>query len=436
MNVNSPEAISKEILELARNELLVNFRFLDRALLSLETKETPDASFMTDGIKLYYDPWFVNHRYKNDRNAVTRSLMHMLLHLVFRHGFTGACVDRRLWDLSCDIAVENIINDLDRGIMATKQSAGQGAVIQKLRTRIGGDVPFTAEIIYDCLEGLTCPEEEWDELSLLFWGDGHGLWYNDPDSRYSEDMDIPLRWEEISRRMQVELELLDKNKAGVLASELRHINRAHQDYDAILRKFSVEREILKISPEEFDYNYYSYGLSLYGDMPIIEPLEYSEDKRIQELVIVLDTSGSIRTGVAEKFLSHTLKILSTKQRFEKEFLLHVIQCDDRVRDDRIIRSEKDMELYIKDMKIYGRGETDFRPAFSYVDELIKKGELGALKGLIYFTDGEGFFPEDPPAYDTAFVIHRSRIYEPVKVPSWAISVELCDEDILNGKFHS
>lgn len=436
MNLNSPEAISKEIIDLARNELLVNFRFLDRALLSLQPVETPDASFMTDGLKLYYDPWFVNHRYKEDRNAVTRSMLHMLLHLVFRHGLTGTAVDRRCWNLACDIAVENIINSMDRGILTTGKSAGQGAVIHKLRTLIGEDKPFTAEIICDCLEGLTYTDEEWDELTLLFFGDGHGLWYHDKDSAFSEDIDVRLRWEELSRRMQVELELLDKNRNGVLASELRHINRAHQDYDALLRKFSAERETLKISTEEFDYNYYSYGLSLYGNMPIIEPLEYSEDKRIRELVIVLDTSGSIKTGVAEKFLSHTRSMLSAEQRFDREFRLHILQCDDRVRDDTVIHSEKDLELYIKDLKIYGRGETDFRPAFAYVDEMIKRGELRELKGLIYFTDGEGIFPDNPADYDTAFVIHQSRIYEPVKVPSWAVKVELCDEDILNGKFQS
>ena len=39
-------------------------------------------------------------------------------------------------------------------------------------------------------------------------------------------------------------------------------------------------------------NFYTYGLSVYGNLPLIEPLETRESKKIEELALVIDTSYS------------------------------------------------------------------------------------------------------------------------------------------------
>ena len=48
---------------------------------------------------------------------------------------------------------------------------------------------------------------------------------------------------------------------------------------------------MKINDDEFDYIFYTYGLRLYKDMPLIEPPEYKEVKTIREVVIAIGTSG-------------------------------------------------------------------------------------------------------------------------------------------------
>ena len=80
------------------------------------------------------------------------------------------------------------------------------------------------------------------------------------------------------------------------------------------------------------------------------------------------------------------------------------------------------------MRIKGRGGTDFRPVFKYVDELIRNKEFSNLKGLIYFTDGYGIFPERPPLYNAAFVFLDEGFEQP-KVPAWAIKLVLQPEEI-------
>ena len=93
-----------------------------------------------------------------------------------------------------------------------------------------------------------------------------------------------------------------------------------------------------------------------------------------------------------------------------------------------------MERYLQNFTVKGFGGTDFRPAFTYVNALIKRGEFHRLKGLIYFTDGEGIYPVSRPPYETAFVFIRG-MGNDSEVPPWAIRLMLEPED-LNKKEES
>ncbi len=56
------------------------------------------------------------------------------------------------------------------------------------------------------------------------------------------------------------------------------------------------------------------------------------------------------------------------------------------------------------------------------------GELAKLRGLVYFTDGMGIYPEKRPPYETAFVL----LEEPplsVRVPPWAVRLVLGEDGL-------
>ena len=112
----------------------------------------------------------------------------------------------------------------------------------------------------------------------------------------------------------------------------------------------------------------------------------------------------------------------------KKINLHMIQCDAEIQEDVKITSQEEFERYIKTMQMRGFGGTDFRPVFSYVEELRRAKEFHNLKGLIYLTDGYGVFPEKKPDYSTAFVFINER-YEIPDVPPWAIKLVLEPEEI-------
>ena len=94
--------------------------------------------------------------------------------------------------------------------------------------------------------------------------------------------------------------------------------------------------------------------------------------------------------------------------------------------DRMLQDEFDE--YLKTMKIYGLGGTDFRPVFEFTQKLIDEKEFTNLKGLIYFTDGYGDFPAKKPDFDAAFVFIDDEYNNP-DVPPWAIKLVLQKDEI-------
>ena len=425
--------LAENIMTLARNTLMVHLRFMDRAISHLTLTCDGEIPFATDGRALYYEPWTVLQRYQAEPNAVNRDMMHALLHCVFRHWFVGQDIDRARWDAACDAAVECAISDLHSPVLQSQREVNQLMTLEMLRREVG---TMTAERIYRWLGEQDYDEDDLYRLRRELKADEHGLWYGglEPDAERQQDVDdLEQMWQDVSRRMQTELETMRQEAAGVLVQNLRSLNRAKHDYTAFLRRFGVRGEVVRLSDEEFDNNYYTYGLSLYGNVPLIEPLEYREQKRIRDFVIAIDTSGSVKGDVVQSFIQHTHDILSRQENFFTKVNMHIIQCDDQVREDVHITGREEFQAYIKTMQIKGLGQTDFRPVFARVEELIRRRELTDLRGLLYFTDGLGTFPEKKPPYDTAFIIHTDDYHE-VQVPPWAMHMVLTEDEILDSRF--
>ena len=84
------------------------------------------------------------------------------------------------------------------------------------------------------------------------------------------------------------------------------------------------REDIQINPEEFDYVYYTFGMERYGNIPLIEPLEYKEVRKVRDFVIAIDTSGSCAGEVVQKFLDKTYSLFTQQENFFKKINLHIL----------------------------------------------------------------------------------------------------------------
>ena len=212
------------------------------------------------------------------------------------------------------------------------------------------------------------------------------------------------------------------DKSEKLSWFLQLENKCYTPFQDFLRKFSVDREELKTDPESFDYGYYFFGLSQYGNMPLIEENEYREKRKIPELVIAIDTSYSTKGEMVKRFLEEALAILADKGAFFSKCRVHIIECDDRIRKDLLVEDAEEMERYRERFEVSGGYGTDFRPVFHYIEDLQKKGELKELKALLYFTDGRGRYPKNAPAYTAAFIFPRGEDIDDENAPFWALKL--------------
>lgn len=456
------DALARRILSYSRNTLFMNLRFMENALSRLVFVPYV-GTIATDMCRLYYDSAFVLKSFQqNDRN-ITRRYLHMIMHCIFRHAFISPSVDRDIWNLSCDIAVEYMIQELNLKCIDCSMESEQQKILISLKSNLKY---MTAEKIYQYYIDENISKGQCEDLRAAFLLDDHEPWYSssgssgfggeDGDSDSHENIgdhstsqnndlsdstqfmfamsheEAKQVWGNISQQIQTDLETFGKQQGiggGSLMQNLKAVNRERYDYAEFLRKFAVMGEVMQIDSDAFDYNFYTYGLSLYGNMPLIEPLEYKEVKRIREFVIAIDTSGSVSGELVQTFVTKTYNILKQQESFFSKVNIHIIQCDAEIQEDVKITSWEEFDQYLQTMKLHGFGGTDFRPVFSYVDELIQKKVFINLKGLIYFTDGCGEFPPKQPGYHTAFVFVDDD-YNNYEVPVWAIKLILQSNEIM------
>ncbi|KMZ55743.1 hypothetical protein HMPREF0980_00442 [Dorea sp. D27] len=421
------ETVGRQILFTSRNELYMKMRFLDVALCSFsyimdENIETTG----TDGFAIYFNPRHLGGMYRTERILVNRIYLHMVLHCIFRHMTGRKGRDSRYYDLACDIVAEYIIDGMRHRCILRRRSVLRREVYRRLEGKMK---VLTAEKVYSALTEREMGGRELMRLEEEFRIDSHSRWPDEDDKKQQQQ--IQNKWQDISEQMETDMETFSKEASadsGHLIDQVKVENRQRADYRQFLRKFSVLKEEVAVDPDSFDYVFYSYGLELYGNMPLIEPQEWREVQKVEEFVIVIDTSMSCSGELVKKFLEETYAVLSENDSFFRKVNIHIIQCDDTVQTDEKITDEEELRRYMDNLTLYGEGGTDFRPAFTYVDQLLKERAFSRLRGLLYFTDGRGTYPSKMPPYETAFVFFNED-YEDTDVPPWAMKLVLAREDI-------
>ncbi|MBP5282253.1 MAG: hypothetical protein J6Z22_07105 [Lachnospiraceae bacterium] len=423
------EELASQVMRLAHDELLIHLRFFDVALagLKLQARELPRIGvrspyMMTDGAFCYYDPVGVLKAYQREPKEVARTLLHVLLHCIFFHHFQYDKLDPQSWDMASDIAVESVIQDMKLSGVSLEEDQDRERKLRILREDAGA---LTAEKLYRYFRLNPMTSSEHEELTKLFRRDSHESW------KAAEELILTQeQWKKISERVKADLKSFTKGRAGAesLEKNLEEATRDRYDYGEILRRFTVTGEDLTVNDDEFDYVYYTYGLRTYGNLPLVEPLEYKEIHKVKEFVIAIDTSASCRGSVVRAFLNKTYSILKGTENFFHKVNVHIIQCDQEVQSDTKITNEDDFETFMKYGKLKGFGATDFRPVFTYVEQLKQQGEFENLKGLIYFTDGYGIYPEKNPGYDVIFAFLNEDEHR-MPVPPWSMKVVLEEEEI-------
>lgn len=327
-------------------------------------------------------------------------LCHVTLHYVLEHTSRMGLRDPRVWHLACDIAANNILEF--NGIMVPSWSPyvpefgdksaeeiyyllysknqqmclgspdrqwgeGCGGSMGTGCKRVGGDSGGN-------LHGTCEPFDEWAEKSF---GEADGCRKGDSNV-HQRGMDL----KELLVKAYNFAKAHGRTPLGI--SEIVDVGEKRVlDWRAML-----ERLIYKLIP--CDYAWHppskkSYFLGVY--LPGVK-------KEILDIVVALDTSGSISNSEYGYFLREVIEIF---RNFENVNIT-AIMCDAKVQCvvENLTRPEDVLEHLRTRI---GYGGTDFRPVFEWVERNKPNCRL-----LIYFTDGMGDYPRREPGYPVIWVI--------------------------------
>ena len=431
--LDAANALADDMLAVVHDELLVSYRFMNRPLAHVPARTRMSVqTCSTDARELSFSPGFVLQAFENARPLLARTYLHMTLHCLLRHPFPPQGADMLRWSCACDAAICALLAQLDAPVIHVEDPE-RDLELARLVERVANP---TAYELYALLDREGTSEDELTRLELLFGMDAHDPWIprdlpsadaSEPDEAAAEQ--LREQWEKIARQTEMDIAA---EQAGAedqaLSLALTGIEADPMGLDELLRQFATPSEVIQASPDEFDYVYYTYGLATYGNIPLVEPLEYCESPHIRDFVVAIDTSGSVDQRTVELFVSRACGILLAENAFDVESRVRIMQCDMRIQDERLLTDARDVESYLDGLELLGRGGTDLRPVFDRIDELVGDGSITDMAGLVYFTDGLGEFPAHAPTYDTAFVF----VDKLGPAPSWATSVLAYSDELKSG----
>ena len=171
---------------------------------------------------------------------------------------------------------------------------------------------------------------------------------------------------------------------GNLIEELERTS-ASMDWKSILMNFVQSTATTDISEENFDRRYI-------GDDMFIEDIDTTA---VEDIIFAKDTSGSM----FRDWCAQSCSEIQTAMETVKIKRLWVLDIDADLDDDGVQEYGPNDKI---DFSVKGRGGTDFRPPFQWAEEKCPT----TPKALIYFTDGDGPFPEKAPPYPVMWMTFR------------------------------
>ncbi|KAA6185476.1 hypothetical protein F2Q65_08310 [Thiohalocapsa marina] len=112
-----------------------------------------------------------------------------------------------------------------------------------------------------------------------------------------------------------------------------------------------------------------------------------------DIIVALDTSGSIHDGEMQEFID---EIDALKGQVRARVTL--LPCDAALCPGAPFRFEP-WEQFCRPRDLAGGGGTSFRPVFDWVEQAGQRPDL-----LVYFTDAEGEFPHTEPNYPVIWLV--------------------------------
>ena len=371
-----------ERIRRARVSLIFSEPFFGALVMNLKNVCDPSIpTFATDGRNLYYSPEFCATL--SDAEVVG-VLLHEVAHCALLHFARRENRDPLRWNMATDFAINLFIDDYVKG------AAALGSNISYRLPKLEGiclDEKFRgmgAEEIYSLLPQRMKKFVSIGDVIEPKDGDGQG---GDGGGKEGEEGQT---YANATEKLEAEWKVAVKQAAAIAKGQGKLPLCAARLADIIGEpKVDWRRELRDVLTAIAcdDYSFRRIN-TRYASSGFILPSLKSE--RMGEVVIAIDTSGSVGNKELGAFLSEALGILETC----KPSAVHIVQCDADI--GAVNRFEPGDVLEIEPT---GGGGTDFRPPFQWVSDNMPE----APAALIYLTDMAGTFPDTCPDYPVLWV---------------------------------
>ena len=416
---------AKEIIKIVQKKLL----YEDSAVIELFELIKPvavadDILLESNGKNLFFNANNIIACYKEHKlQELERRYLHIVLHGLYGHFMEReGYMQKDVIDIVFDFQVENII--------------------KSIKTKKVPDID-NGRVMYEKIKKKRSLMP--DTVINKIQQDDHALWtLENKLNTLEKESNISL--DEMSAKWKDACEKLSFDNSGILSAICKNIRKtkdgrekscnngvvrktkgkATGDYYNILKKFFCEKDGMHEDINMIDKILYTYGFDNYGNIALVEPDEENTKKALNNIVIALDTSSSCYSYI-ERFMVETKEILKKLSKGIGFEGIYIIQADaDVVNEKWYISAEEIITELEGNYMTYGYGGTDFRPVFKRCNELSKEGRK--IDCLIYFSDGEGCFPDSKPKeYETFFVVPNCNNYdlsEIPEIPKWVKKISM------------
>jgi predicted metal-dependent peptidase len=378
-------------LSAARTRLILDKPFLGALVLRLPmhaTKPERCKTIGTDVRALYYNPDYIS---KLSLDQTQYVLAHEALHCALSHFVRRQHRVKQRWDIACDLAINPLL--IKEGLKPPPgvllKSGFEGMMAEEIYPYIDDD---TEEETHD--DHFYDQEDKSQESSggQSLEGDdnkGGGPGESEAESEQSgpaprplsetEQEQLAVQWRQ--RLAGAAQQALQAGKLGAnMARLVEHLLQPQLPWRMLLARYMT-------AAARDDYSY--QRPSRREGNAILPSLKSTQ----VDVVVILDTSGSVNETEMQEFVS---EIDAIKGQMRARLTLHA--CDAELCKNGPWCFEP-WEEFSMPSNIYGRGGTRFTPVFEWLEQADRKPDL-----VVYFTDAEGEFPRTEPGFQVLWLV--------------------------------
>jgi predicted metal-dependent peptidase len=365
MQPSSPlDTQARERLLKAKSQLSLQHPYF--GMLASKLKHEPQESirsYASNGVRFLYNPDFIAQRTQEELFFIlTNCVMHhVLAHQQRRLNRRGG-----LWQLASDFAINNLLakNGFKIPLGANYNKEYKNMYAEEIYTLLHDLYDYDANA-FDEIQEEDVQEEKIFELANI---------------QETLDPQTESQWQyaaTISQEIAQKKSLLPTGMERLAKKVITNkVDWRFELYNAINRHMRNNYAFMPPSKKHLARGFVLPSLS----------------SDTLSLCVAIDTSGSIDEALLGSFVGEFSSIMQSFPSIKIELIL----ADAKVHGHYTFFGNDKL-----DFKIKGGGGTDYRPVFEYIEANLPMNTM-----LLYFTDGDGWFPKYAPNYEVLWALSR------------------------------